>query len=43
MLDMDHKLSVKHDQAPVKVMYEVRTNEQKLSKPDNEKINDNSP
>lgn len=43
MLDMDHKLSVKHDQAPVKVMYEARTNEQKLSKPDSERINDKSP
>lgn len=43
MLDMDHKLSVKHDRAPVKVMYEARTNEQRLSKPENERINDNSP
>ncbi|RMC04943.1 hypothetical protein DUI87_18120 [Hirundo rustica rustica] len=43
MLDMDHKLSVKHDQVPVKVMYEARTDEQRLSKPDTEKINDNSP
>lgn len=41
MLDMDHKLSVKHDQGPVKVMYEARTNEQRLSKPDNKRINDN--
>lgn len=43
MLDMDHKLGVKHDQGPIKVMYEARTNEQRLSKPDHERINDGIP
>lgn len=43
MLDMDHKLSVKDDQALENVMYEARANEQGLSNPDNERINDNSP
>lgn len=43
MLDMDHKLNVKDDQALENVMYETKTNEQGLSNPDNERINDNSP
>lgn len=43
MLDMDHKLSVKNDQSLENVMYEARTNEQGLSNPDNEGINDNRP